>query len=235
MKKKKILSNGYPEEVIVDTINKTVYKFRNNIRPLGPSKCPVYVRLPWIGSPSQLIADKVSSSVTCGYNAAMIQTIFTTQSAFRSIHKDVLPIFQQSNLIYKFQCHCNVTCIWHDSQWLEVRVKQHVPRDICNHTTSKRSKLVDSTICEHWNALNSCVVNYTNECFVVLRKARTKQHLIVLEAIYILFNRPSLCKQNLKCSLNLLGDISCLIYGGFNFFSLPPLSYYYFSFSPPFT
>ena len=36
------------EEVIVDTINKTVYKFRNNIRPLGPSKYPTYVRLLWI-------------------------------------------------------------------------------------------------------------------------------------------------------------------------------------------
>ena len=72
------LGNGYPEEVIVDTINKTVYKFRNNIRPLGPSKSSVYVRLPWIGSPSQLIADKVSSSVIHCYNAAMIRTFFTT-------------------------------------------------------------------------------------------------------------------------------------------------------------
>ena len=34
-----LLSNGYPEQVIVDTINKTVFKFS----PLGPSKCPVYV------------------------------------------------------------------------------------------------------------------------------------------------------------------------------------------------
>ena len=57
------LGNGYPEKIIVDTINKTVDKFRNNIRPFGPSKCPFYVRLPWIGSSSQLIADKVPSFV----------------------------------------------------------------------------------------------------------------------------------------------------------------------------
>ena len=69
------LSNEYPEEAIVNTINKTIYKFRNNIRPLGPSKCKVYVRLPWIGSLSQLIAIKVPSSVTRCYNAAMVQTI----------------------------------------------------------------------------------------------------------------------------------------------------------------
>ena len=29
--------NGYPEEVIVDTMNKTVNKIWNNIRPFGPS------------------------------------------------------------------------------------------------------------------------------------------------------------------------------------------------------
>ena len=44
------LSNGYPEEVIVDTINLSVKKFRNDNRPFSPSKCPVYIRLPWIGS-----------------------------------------------------------------------------------------------------------------------------------------------------------------------------------------
>ena len=125
------LGNGYPEEVIVDTINKTVDKF--NIRPFGPTKCPVYVRLPWTRSPSQLIVNKVSSSVTHCYNAAIVRTIFTT--AFRSTHKDVFSIFQQSNLIYKFQCCCNATYIGHTSQCLEVRVKQHVPRDIHNCTT----------------------------------------------------------------------------------------------------
>ena len=93
-----------------------------------PSKCPVYVRLPWIGSPSQLIDDKISSSVTHCYNAAMVWTIFTTRAEFRSIHKDVLPIFQQSNLIYKLHSCCNTTYIGCTSRCLEVIVKQHVPR-----------------------------------------------------------------------------------------------------------
>ena len=87
------LGNGYPEEVIVDTMNKTINKFRNNIVPFGPPKSPVYVRRLWIESPSQLIADKVSSSVIYCFNAAMVRTIFTTQAALRSTHKDVIPIF----------------------------------------------------------------------------------------------------------------------------------------------
>ena len=131
---------------------------------------------------------------------------------FRSIHiLFMLPIFQQSNLINEFQYHCNTSYIGCTSKRLEIRVKQQVPRDIHNHTTSGHSKLLDSAIWEHLNALNSCVVYYIDECFVVLHRARTKQHLIVLVTIYILFNKPSLYKQNPKHSLNLLGDVSCLI------------------------
>ena len=189
------LGYKYPEEVIVDTINKTIYKFRNNIRSFGPPKCPVYVRLPWIGSLSQLTADKVSSSVTRYYNAVMVWTIFTTPAAFHSTYKDMLPIFQQSWLIYEFQCCCNATYIKHTSR-LEVRVKQHIPRDIRNCTTSRHSKLLDSAICEHLNISNSYAVNYNDECFCVLHRARTKQHLVVLEALYILLYRLTLCKQN---------------------------------------
>ena len=40
-----VLGNGYPKEVIVDTMDKTVDKFRNNIVPFGPRRCTVYVRL----------------------------------------------------------------------------------------------------------------------------------------------------------------------------------------------
>ena len=72
------LGNGYHKEAIVNTMNKIVDKFRNKIRPFGPPKCPVYVRLSSIGSPSQLIADMVSFSVTRCYNMAMVRTIFTT-------------------------------------------------------------------------------------------------------------------------------------------------------------
>ena len=56
----------------------------------------------------------------------------------------------------------------------------------------------------------SRVFNYSDECFMALHSARIKQYLIVLEDIYILLNRPSLCKQNPKHSLNLFGDISSL-------------------------
>ena len=63
----------------------------------------------------------------------------------------------------KFQC-CNATYIGRTSQCLVVRVKHHVPRNIRNHSTFEDSKLLHSAICEHLNALHSCVVNYSDEC-----------------------------------------------------------------------
>ena len=90
--------------------------------------------------------------------------------------------------------------------YIYIYIYIYYPRDIRNRTTAGHSKLLDSTICEHLNALNSCVVNYNHECFDVLHRARTKQHLIVLEALYILFYRSILSKQNSKHSLNLLGE-----------------------------
>ena len=149
-------------------------EFRNYHRPFGPSKCSVYVSLPWIGSACQLIADKVTSSVACCYNAVKVRTIFTTRTAFCSIHKDVLLIFQQSNLIYKFQCCCEATYIGRTSQCLEVRVKRHVPRGLSDQTTSEYLQILDSTICEHLSVTNSCAANYNDKCFVVLYRVKTK-------------------------------------------------------------
>ena len=84
------------------------------------------------------------------------------------------------------------------------------------------------------NAINNCAVNYDDECFGVLHRARTKQHLVVLEALYILFYKPTMSKQHPKHSLNLIGDNCCLTRGGFNYFFPPPWSSCIFIiFTPP--
>ena len=122
---------------------------------------------------------------------------------------------EKVNLIYKFQCCSNAIYIGRISQRLEIRVKQHVTRYILNRTTFGHSKLLDSAICEHLNTLNSCAVYYNDECLGVLHRARRKQHLVVLEALYILHYRPTLCKQNPKHPLDLQGDNCCLTQVGF--------------------
>ena len=209
------LDNGYLEDVIVDTMKKTVDKFRNNIVLFGTPKCAVNVRLLWIGFLSQLIGDKVFSLLHAVSMQLWFESLFKNQATFRPIHQDVLTIFWLINLIYKFRCCCNATYIGRTSQRLEVRAKQHVSREIHYRAIFGQSKLLDSAICEHLNAINNCVIDYNDEYFDVLYRARTKQHLVFLEVLYILFYKPTLCKQNPKHSLNLIGD-HFLPRGGFN-------------------
>ena len=61
------IDNGYSEDVI--DIKHTVTKFKNTNKVFGPPKCPVYFRLPWVGSVSQSFADKIASSVYRCYHA----------------------------------------------------------------------------------------------------------------------------------------------------------------------
>ena len=41
------INNGYPEEVIDVNIKFTVTRLKNTGTTFGPSKCPVYFKLPW--------------------------------------------------------------------------------------------------------------------------------------------------------------------------------------------
>ena len=163
------------------------FKKKNKI--FGPSKYPVYFSLPWIGPTSQSFANNVASSVYRCFHAVKVRSIFATKAAFSSIHKDVLPIFNQSLLIYKFKYWCNSTYVGRTSQRLEVRVRQYVPRVILNsdRLTSGISQALYSAIGEHLQTINSCRNNYQDYRFSVLHRARSKIHLKNLEAIYIFF------------------------------------------------
>ena len=82
------IDNGYPEEVIDVNIKYTVTRFKNTNQTFGPPKCPVYFRLPWVGSASQTFADKIASSVYRCYHAVNLRPIFTTRPAFNSTNKE---------------------------------------------------------------------------------------------------------------------------------------------------
>ena len=164
---------------------------------IGPSKCPVYIKIPWIGRASQIVADRVALSVMRCYNSVKVRTIFSTKHAFSSSQKDVLPILQQSLMVYKFTCQCDADYIGRTIQRLEVRVGQHVPRAIRQHnltSTSGQLHAQESTIGEHILDHQVCREKYSDESFSVLHKARNKHHLMALEAISILIYRPSLCR-----------------------------------------
>ena len=120
------------------------------------------------------------------YHAVNLRPIFTTRPAFNSTNKDKLPIFKQSNLVYKFLCRCNSTYLGMTGQRLEVRVKQHISRSLLSgRLTSRHSQAMDSAIVEHLLTIKSCRASYEDDCFSVLHRARDKFLLKFLEAIYI--------------------------------------------------
>ena len=122
------IDNGYSEEVIDVNITYTVTTFKNMNTPFGPLKYPLYYRRPWVGSASQSFANKITFSVYRCYHAVNLRPIFATRPAFNSTNKDKLPIFKQSNLIYKCVCRCSSTYIGRTCQRLEVRVRRQIPR-----------------------------------------------------------------------------------------------------------
>ena len=48
--KKILLDNGYPKNVINGQIAKKIAQF-SILKRFGPEKCPVYLKVPWIGKP----------------------------------------------------------------------------------------------------------------------------------------------------------------------------------------
>ena len=203
------INDGYPEEVIDDIMKFTVTRFKNKNKIFGPPTYSIYFRLPLVGSASQSFAKRIASSVHRFYQAFNLRPIFTTRKAFNSTHKDKLPIFKQSMLIYKFVCRRNSTYIGRNCQRLEVRIRQHIPRVILSkgRQISGHSQEMDSAIGEHLLTINSCRISYEDDCFFVLYRVTDKIHLKVLKAIYIATNRPALRRQLSSHILNIFWEL----------------------------
>ena len=99
------LKNGYPESVINARISKKILQFQKH--PIeGPQRCPVYLKLPWIGETFVIFEKKIKSSILNCFPTVQPRVIFTTRRILPAIHKDVLPASQLSMVIYQYVCRC---------------------------------------------------------------------------------------------------------------------------------
>ena len=57
-----LLDNGYPKNVIKAQIAKKIAQF-STLKRFGPEKCPVYLRVPWIGKPSTNLEKEVKAAM----------------------------------------------------------------------------------------------------------------------------------------------------------------------------
>ena len=151
---------------------------------------------------------KANSANRLPYIAGAVRPVYRTTRAF-SLPKDRLPTFSQSNLIYLYECrNCGKRYAGRTEQRLDDRIDQHVPKHIITEPEpgektrgrppkerSNPAEGYDSAIACHLAANKTCSRRYEVGDFSVLTRARTKNHLNVLEAVYISVLNPVLCKQ----------------------------------------
>ena len=57
------LDNGYPEDVILSYTKEKIASF-SAVQKFGPQKCPVYLKLPWIGNASLRFESQIRQAIT---------------------------------------------------------------------------------------------------------------------------------------------------------------------------
>ena len=96
-------NNGYPESIIQITISKKIALFNRKPKE-GPQKCPVYLKLLWMGKISLNFKKQTKIAINRCYQAVEPRIIFTTRKILPAIHKNVLPTLQQSMVVYQYVC-----------------------------------------------------------------------------------------------------------------------------------
>ena len=82
-----LVQNGYPEFLIDSRISKKLLRFQQSTKE-GPKKCPVYVKLPWIGKNSLKFERKIKLSINNCFGAVQPRVIFSTIRILPAIRKD---------------------------------------------------------------------------------------------------------------------------------------------------
>ena len=65
----------------------------------GPQKCPIYLKLPWVGKISLNFEKQTENAINLCYQAFELRIIFTTRKFLPAILEDVLPYLQQSMVV----------------------------------------------------------------------------------------------------------------------------------------
>ena len=79
--------NGYPQELV----NKTIHlhlKSLNRIRTIGPEKCVVTLKVPFINKSSEMLENKIRQLIRNTYYAANPRIVFTSKPLLTPGGKD---------------------------------------------------------------------------------------------------------------------------------------------------
>ena len=197
--------NGYPQNLVVRTIECYRDKLTTQ-RVYGPVKCPVPIKLPFLGSTSSKYERELKVLTRQCFYAVEPRIIFTSKPIFSHVHKDRIPMKDNSLVIYQFQCSCEKNYVGKTKRRLVDRMKEHIPPCVTKHYSQtpdddymKNIKLVraaaKSSVSQHLLESKECG-RQLKECnFNIIKKCRSSFEMDVYETVYIASKEPSLCKQ----------------------------------------
>ena len=117
--------------IINSTISKKIARFYQPVKK-GPKKCPVYLKLAWIGNISLKFEKQVKSNLQNCFSAVKPCVIFHTRKIPPLIHKNAVPITQQSLVVHQYVCRCDGRYLGRTSLRLHKRIIEHIPKSIQN-------------------------------------------------------------------------------------------------------
>ena len=189
--KQLLIENGYPPNVLFSCINQKLANFAAE-KTFGLEKCPVYLKLPWIGNISSKFEDQINKAITSCFYAVKPCVVYNTRVMQPSAKKDSVPTTQKRCVVYEFSCRCEARYVGRTTQRLVDRIKQHVPTRIRKKSSTVREQ--PPSMCR--NIGNpECAKTYTDDNFRIIWQARSSFHLSVLESVYIKTQNPVLCRQ----------------------------------------
>ena len=97
---------GYPSHVIRKAINYTISKLEKSIKQES-SKCPVYLRLPYLGTEAIALENNVKNIVNFTFRSVQLRISHFTRKLFNDNYKVTTADHEKINVIYKFKCHCD--------------------------------------------------------------------------------------------------------------------------------
>ena len=84
--KQLLIENGYPTDVLLSCINQKVANFAAE-KTFGPEKCPVYLKLPWIGNVSSKFENQINKAITSCFYAVKPRVVYSTRAMLPSAKK----------------------------------------------------------------------------------------------------------------------------------------------------
>ena len=174
-----------------------IHLFLKTDSRLGPEKCPVYLKIPWIGDISLEYESQIKKAINFCFYTVKTRVVYNTRVILPSIKKDYVPTHQKSFVVYEFSCRCEARYVGRTTQRLEDRIKQHVPTSIRKKTHTEREQpprscktrnaqnKCDSAIGQHLLENPECAKMDSNDKFLIIGEARSSFYLGALESVYI--------------------------------------------------